>query len=290
MRYKTNTPSTKGFTLVELLVVIAIIAILAAMLLPALGRAKMRATVANCVNNQKQFATAWLMYVSDNNDMVVGMGDGNLSDWRIRPGNGAWQAAWAVGGADAADATARYDQAGYKNAALYRYAPNPAIIHCPGDLRNKKANMWAFTSYSGTHFLNGTSTSAMAVKRANNVKHPAQIFLWIEEDDPRAGATINGFLMYENAGTWELKPQPNGPTPPTFTDAEWYDGPAAFHGRSSTFSFADGHTQNRRWVNGDTLKFISNPPMYRGTATATYNSCPDDLSWIAYGYARANWN
>ncbi|MGH7979635.1 MAG: prepilin-type N-terminal cleavage/methylation domain-containing protein, partial [Limisphaerales bacterium] len=66
------SPRREGFTLIELLVVIAIIAILAAVLLPVLHQAQIRAWTVTCIGNQKQLATAWLMYASDNNDYTAG--------------------------------------------------------------------------------------------------------------------------------------------------------------------------------------------------------------------------
>ncbi|HEX4266014.1 MAG TPA: prepilin-type N-terminal cleavage/methylation domain-containing protein [Verrucomicrobiae bacterium] len=281
-----------GFTLIELLVVIAIIAILAAILLPALASAKKRATQATCLNNEKQLATAWIMYVSDNAERVMGFSTVSGADppnWRVEADQVAGP---APGGLAGEDAYKWLFQQGYKIGPLYQYAPNPDIMHCPGDIRVLSGHFcWA--SYSGAGgFVGGDSgldNHLGNIKKASQVIRGSDRFLWVEECGSQSPA---GQAYFENQHAWDMHPgDPNGPPSPFFT-ASWVDSPAAYHGANSTFSFVDGHAESHKWLNKLVIDFANSlsPSKYyniggSSSPGALANADKADLYYVASHFA-----
>jgi prepilin-type N-terminal cleavage/methylation domain-containing protein len=271
----------RGFTLIELLVVIAIIAILAAMLLPALTKAKQKATSANCLANEKQWAMAWIMYADDNKDFIVGFNQTAPTDWRIAPYSTAFQMPVIPGGTPAMDLARILDEAGFKQAALWNYTKAAGILHCPGDLRSQNPASLAYTSYSGVAGMNGT-TKGYAITKRTQIRRPADAILWIEENDPRQNVALLGTAFGETLGAWEFR---NAPAAPTFSGEDWWDSPAVNHGVSSTFNFADGHAINRRWLEAATIAHAADmSPNKFSSANIAYAKCKRDIDFVAPRY------
>jgi len=242
----------KAFTLIELLVVIAIIAILAALLLPALNRARLKATETACLSNQRQLITGWKMYASDNNDRIVGLEPGipDSWEWRLNSNDPKIAADASLAALAGNERSTKIIQLSYQYGPLFPYAPSPSIIHCPGDLRSKlTGTQFAYDSYSGTGYLNGSYRvlggaleQANVIYKEGQILHPSARIVWLEEADPRLNAcnppfteNLGGFIMFIG-------------TPPNFLDAAWIDYPAINHGDKSTMNFADGHSEGHKWV------------------------------------------
>jgi competence protein ComGC len=265
----------RASTLIELLVVIAIIAILAAMLLPALSRAKLKATGASCLSNQKQLALGWVMYTTDNQERLVNfletLNAKNDKPWRYDPP--------AIPPVIPAGTTPEQRiklliEEGYRQGALFPYAPNPAIIHCPGDTRiSLKAGAgYTYSSVSPVGTLNGEQP---VFYKVTQISHPSDRFLWVEENDPRG----------ENLGSWIMNQA--GGVVNNFAGSTFIDSPAAFHGVSSSFNWADGHAIMHKWLDGATIAYAQSMNQSKYGSPPTAAQVKDDAPWAARGFASA---
>ena len=268
-----QTAPGRGFTLIELLVVIAIIAILAGMLLPALSRAKLKATGAYCVNNQKQLALAWIMYSSDNNEQFV-----NFLQDKNGTGDVPWRYAVAPkppanlipAGTTPEKRIELTIEEGYRQGALFNYASTPNVIHCPGDVRIKlKAGKgYTYVSLSGVGTFNG---EAPELYKQSALISPSSRYVWVEENDPRG----------ENVGSWLFS---QASPVKDYAGSSCIDSTADFHGNASTFNYADGHAETRKWLDAVMIKYSASMDQSKFSSAPNDKTAPNDVRWLAERY------
>jgi len=243
----------RGFTLIELLVVIAIIAILAALLLPALSKAKLKGQSISCVSNTRQLGTAWIMYADDNNGMMV-------PNW-LRDDR-AWISG-LLGDVSSLPGATNVNQ--LKLGLLYFYNPNVGVYQCPTALtvqpktipqrgvrlvRNyslvgrmggaSDADKARYNLYASTEWVLGSAYPQYKKMTEILVPPPGEAMNFVDES---IETLDDGYF----AVNWANQP------------TVWQNSPTVRHGKSGVFTFADGHAERWRWRVLSRDQFLETP-------------------------------
>jgi prepilin-type processing-associated H-X9-DG protein len=217
------------------------------MLLPALATAKLKATEAACLNNQKQLALAFNMYATDNSEKILGFVATSDADGYWSATYNGMVASWNVSGRSSDEATLLFMAALKANSPLFPFAPNPNVVHCPGDVRfqrNTPGNGWAFDSYSKPNNVAGDTTSATffgqgaTYTKLSDIKIQSSTFAFVEDVDSR-GYNESTWIVNWSLGTGQFG------HPESFT---WQDPIPMYHGNVSTAAFVDGHAEYHKWT------------------------------------------
>jgi len=238
----------KAFTLIELLVVIAIIAILAAMLLPALTKAKSESLGINCMSNSKQMGVAWKMYSGDSggslaNNMVYN-GFPNLPP--PETGQNVGVPNWVYGVMDWTTSPDNTNTTLIANGLLGPYVPQPKIYKCPADIYLSPAQVSKgfperVRSISMNGYLEGGAYAHLgagnvwyptyrAYFKESNLIAPAPANLWVFVDE-HPDSINDGWLVEDMS-----------------SPDQWQDVASSLHNRACGFNFADGHSEIHKWT------------------------------------------
>ena len=260
----------RAFTLIELLVVIAIIAILMAILMPALRLVREQARSIACSSNLKTLVLGWRLYADENDSKIVS----GLTPTQMNLSSPSW----ILMPPDPGNAPVEEKIEYIKQGALWPYIKNVDVYRCPSDRRkNSPAHMQAFRSYALPGGLNavvgdGDWEIAKMCKSLSDIKQPGRKYAFLPECD------VRGY----NMGSWVLRP----------VTGNWADAFAIWHrGRSTNFGFVDGHVDKRSWQSQDLVDWcylaLDEPMRFNFTREPQQGGEEElaDFRWALSGYA-----
>jgi prepilin-type N-terminal cleavage/methylation domain-containing protein/prepilin-type processing-associated H-X9-DG protein len=241
---------SKGFTLIELLVVIAIIAILMAILMPALNRAREQGKRASCLSSLKQLQLAWIAYAGDNDDRIVnGEAENGTAGICTTPTSGRHaHEKWWVGTDCASDymTGGKLDKqvqlAAIRAGALYPFVPADKAYQCPTGVRGEMRTYSIVDSMNGlyrTGTANSSATAGMKVGRT---------VLWIKRTTEVSVPGPSERLVYLDEG--RVTPDSYATN---YNTGAWWDPPHVRHGDGTNVSFVDGHSDYWKWEAKETI-------------------------------------
>ncbi len=219
MRQERLTGGRGAFTLIELLVVIAIIAILMAILMPTLGRAREQGKRAACLNNVKQLALAWNLYADDYEGKMV---NGNTALGTFNRDRACW-VYWQDGGTPAE----RLQD--IRRGLLYRYCPDVKLYKCPTGIRGEVVTYAIPDALNGYYAIQGAEKQIKTLR--NQIRNPSEQIVFLDE----------GRLSPASWTIW-------------YDQERWWDQITARHGDGTNFGFADGHSEYWKWKDPRTLE------------------------------------
>jgi len=245
---------TKGFTLIELLVVIAIVALLISILVPLLTRAREHVKIAICRKNVKTLAVAWLTYIDDNDGLLVSADVGKYKEDE-----------WAHSTTSTSpEETIKAITTG----KLFPYIKIAGSYHCPSDNRYKRPNGnlpgdGEYRSYSIVRGMNGWDEEPNeTLKRYNEIKRPADLYVFIEERYKRP----------PSQGAWHIE-----------TENKWSSNLALWHNNRTILGFADSHVELHKWEDKRTIAYHKSPTPTDADSLQVNNT---DLKYMWEHYPR----
>lgn len=255
---------SEGFTLVELLVVVAIVAVIAALLMPALANSKLKAQGLFCLKNLRQLQIAWSMYADEHQDTLPGVIGGST------PGPGVWVSGWQDFSSSPDNTNTLY-LTDPRFSQLAPYEMTASTFRCPADhsmvtiygrayprVRSMSMNCWM--NYVGTVPIG--QDQFRVFRKSSDITDPPPAKAWVFLDE-REDSINDGLFVTNLKGRGKL--------------AKIVDYPASYHNRAAGIAFADGHAEIKRWFDRRTTPALRTSQLIQLDVPSPDNP---DVDWL----------